>query len=95
MDLATVDGPDLRRFDGYDANRVAAALEEQLAAEGKLWRQDPQGLREVMAEGAERAEIPHLTPHTPRHTHGTRWLQIGGDIYKALEKSRSRQRSRD
>lgn len=59
-----------------------AALEEQLDAEGKLWKQNPQRLREVLAQGTVRAKIPHLTPHTLRHTFGTRWLQAGGDIYK-------------
>ena len=62
-----------------DAN---AALKEQLEEEGKLWRQNPQRLREVLAEGSARAKIPSLTPHALRHTFGTRWLQAGGDIYK-------------
>ena len=62
-----------------DAN---AALKEQLEEEGKLWRQNPQRLREVLAEGAARAKIPSLTPHALRHTFGTRWLRAGGDIYK-------------
>ena len=35
-----------------------------------------------MAEGSARAKIPALTPHSLRHTFGTRWLQAGGDIYK-------------
>jgi integrase len=39
-------------------------------------------LREVLAQGAERAKIPRITPHALRHTFGTRWLQAGGDIYK-------------
>ncbi len=40
-----------------------AALEEQLEADGKLWTQNPQRLREVLAESAVRAKIPrsHLT----------------------------------
>jgi integrase len=59
-----------------------AALEEQLQEDGKLWRQNPQRLREVLAEGSARAKIPSLTPHVLRHTFGTRWLQAGGDIYK-------------
>lgn len=58
------------------------ALEEQLEEDGKLWTQNPQRLREVMAEGSARAKIPSLTPHALRHTFGTRWLQAGGDIYK-------------
>ena len=62
-----------------DAN---AALKEQLEEEGKLWKQNPQRLREVLAEGAVRAKIPSITPHALRHTFGTRWLQAGGDIYK-------------
>jgi len=59
-----------------------AAIEEQLEEEGKLWTQNPQRLREVMAEGSTRAKIPSLTPHALRHSFGTRWLQAGGDIYK-------------
>jgi excisionase family DNA binding protein len=59
-----------------------ASLEEQLEEEGKLWKQNPQRLREVLAEGSARAKIPSITPHVLRHTFGTRWLQAGGDIYK-------------
>ena len=59
-----------------------AALKEQLDAEGNLWTQNQQRLREVLAEGSVRAHVAHLTPHTLRHTFGTRWLQAGGDIYK-------------
>ncbi len=59
-----------------------AALAEQLKAEDRLWKQNPQRLREVLAQGAERAKIPRITPHALRHTFGTRWLQAGGDIYK-------------
>jgi hypothetical protein len=53
-----------------------------LKAEDRLWKQTPQRLREVLAQGAERAKIPRVTPHALRHTFGTRWLQVGGDIYK-------------
>jgi len=49
-----------------------AALKEQLEEEGKLWKQNPQRLREVLAEGAVRAKIPAITPHALRHTFGTR-----------------------
>jgi integrase len=59
-----------------------AALEEQLDDEERLWTQNPQRRREVLAEGCARARIPMLSPHALRHTFGTRWLQAGGDIYK-------------
>src|SRR5262249_29281637 len=59
-----------------------AALAEQLKAEDRLWKQNPQRLREVLAQGAERAKIARITPHALRHTFGTRWLQAGGDIFK-------------
>jgi integrase len=59
-----------------------ASLEEQIEEEGKLWKQNPQRLREVLADGSARAKIPSITPHVLRHTFGTRWLQAGGDIYK-------------
>ena len=49
-----------------------AALKEQLDAESKLWTQNQQRLREVLAEGAVRAHVAHLTPHTLRHSFGTR-----------------------
>lgn len=64
------------------SSHARAALEEQLEDEGKLWKQNPQRLREVLAEGSARATIPSITPHVLRHTFGTRWLQAGGDIYK-------------
>ena len=35
-----------------------SALVEQLEEEGKLWRQNPQRLREVPAEGSTRAKVP-------------------------------------
>jgi site-specific recombinase XerD len=60
------------------ARRSGRALDE----EGRLWRQNPQRLREVLAQGTVRAKVPHLTPHVLRHKFGTRWLQAGGDIYK-------------
>jgi integrase len=40
------------------------------------------GHTDRLAEGAARAKIPIITPHALRHTFGTRWLQVGGDIYK-------------
>jgi integrase len=59
-----------------------AALVEQIEAENRLWKQNPQRLHEALAQGADRAKIPRITPHALRHTFGTRWLQAGGDIYK-------------
>ena len=56
---------------------ASAALKEQLEEEGKLWKQNPQRLREVLAEGAERAKIPTITPHALRHTFGTLLSKAG------------------
>jgi integrase len=51
-----------------------ASLEEQIEEEGKLWKQNPQRLREVLAEGSARARLPSITPHVLRHTFGERTL---------------------
>jgi hypothetical protein len=59
-----------------------AALKEQLDAEGTLWTQNQRRLRKVLAGGAVRARVAHLTPHTLRHTFGTRRLQADGDSLK-------------
>lgn len=56
-------------------------LRHQLETEGRLWSQDPQRLREVLADAAKKAGIPHLSPHTLRHTFGHRYLKAGGDLY--------------
>jgi integrase len=51
-----------------------ASLEEQLEEEGKLWKQNPQRLREVLAEGSARAKIPSITPHVLRHYAASRTM---------------------
>ena len=56
-------------------------VDDQLAADGRLWGQNPQRLREVLATAAKRARTHHLSPHDLRHTFGHRWLAAGGDIY--------------
>lgn len=56
-------------------------LRSQLEADGTLWTQNPQRLREVLQTAAVKAKVPHLSPHDLRHTFGHRWLSGGGDIY--------------
>jgi integrase len=56
-------------------------IDEQLATDGRLWRQNPQRLRDVLGTAAQRAGVHHLSPHDLRHTFGHRWLVAGGDIY--------------
>jgi integrase len=62
-------------------DEVGPILRAQLEADGTLWRQNPQRLREVLANAARKAGIPHLSPHALRHTFGHRFLVQGGDIY--------------
>jgi integrase len=57
------------------------ALRGQQDADGKLWDQNPQRLREVLAVASRRSGTGHFSPHDMRHTFGHRWLQRGGDIY--------------
>jgi len=61
---------------------VIEVLQEQLDAEHRLWPQNASMFRYVLNKGALDAGIPHLSPHTLRHTFGTRYLQAGGDIYR-------------
>ncbi len=77
-----VTGPFRKERDVPMQPDARSAIEERLDEEGRLWTQNPQRLREVLAEGCARAKIPALSPHALRHTFGTRWLQAGGDIYK-------------
>lgn len=64
---------------------LVPTIEEQLQADGKLWTQNPQRLREVLAEACRarrgRPALAHVSPHVLRHTFGHRWLVGGGDIY--------------
>lgn len=60
---------------------VIGVLREQLEAEGQLWHQNASRFRHVLQEKTEALGIPHVSPHTLRHTFATRYLQRGGDIY--------------
>ncbi len=64
---------------------VEPLLREQWADKGRLWNQHPNSIRERFKGAARRADIPHVTPHTMRHTFGHRWLK-GGDQMYALSK---------
>jgi len=50
---------------------ASAALKEQLEEEDKLWKQNPQRLREVLAEGAAAREDPadHASRAAPHVLH--------------------------
>ena len=63
------------------APEVVLVLRAQVSAEGRLWHQNPQRLREVLARAAARARVSLISPHVCRHTFATRYLQHGGDIY--------------
>jgi integrase len=84
------------------ATPLVPVIEEQINADGKLWTQNPQRLREVLAEACRgreavqgrasrrgkivaavpaRTTVPHVSPHTLRHTFGHRWLVGGGDVF--------------
>ncbi len=61
---------------------VAPLLREQWADKGRLWTQHPNSIRERFKGAARRAGIPHVTPHTMRHTFGHRWLKGGNPMYQ-------------
>ncbi len=67
-------------------------LQQQIAAEPahwvivsgqrvrRFWPQTQQRIREAFIEAAKKAGIPHVTPHTLRHTFGHRWIKSGGNL---------------
>lgn len=62
---------------------LVPVLRQQLEEDGRLWRQNPQRLREIVGQSClGTPELPHFSPHDLRHTFGHRWLADGGDIFK-------------
>lgn len=59
-----------------------AAVDAQLIeTPGRLWPATASVPGKMLRRAAVRAGIPNLTPHTLRHTFGTRFIVAGGDIY--------------
>jgi integrase len=63
------------------SDAVEATIKEQLASTGKLWNAIPQGYRKDLSKACEKAAIEAISPHTLRHTHGTRYMERGGNIF--------------
>jgi len=59
---------------------IITTLKTQLDEEG-WWTRKTRIAARQLERAAKRAKIPHVTPHTLRHTFATRYLQGGGDIY--------------
>lgn len=68
---------------------VKRAIEEQIIATatkpakhgGRLWNAIPQNYRKELAILCKKAGIPLISPHTLRHTFGTRFIENGGDVH--------------
>lgn len=60
---------------------VIEVIKTQLAEDGDWWTANQQHFRAILQKAADRAGIPHVSPHCFRHTFATRYLQAGGDIY--------------
>jgi site-specific recombinase XerD len=84
--LITVIGKGSKERQVPVSEEVEEIIDEQLEeTPGRLWHATQWRYRDICGRYAERAGIPHYSPHTLRHTYGTRWIERGGDLVTLAE----------